>query len=102
MLSCGIYKSIGIRQCSEGIVPTFFSLLRKLPLVTNLERLFDRFLCLETKPFLQIISHGFLHVALFFLARMNYDIIHLVYLDEMGQIAIPMPIIFTIVFPSIR
>ena len=43
----------------------------------------------------QIISHGFLSAALFFLARTSYDRIRLVYLDEMGEIAIPMPKIFT-------
>ncbi|CBI31111.3 unnamed protein product, partial [Vitis vinifera] len=40
---------------------------------------------------LQIISHGFLGAALFFLAGTSYDRIRLVYLDEMGRIAIPMP-----------
>ena len=44
---------------------------------------------------LQIISHGFLGAALFFLAGTSYDRIRLVYLDEMGGIAIPMPKIFT-------
>nr|YP_010210625.1 NADH-plastoquinone oxidoreductase subunit 4 [Paraboea sinensis]UBD08509.1 NADH-plastoquinone oxidoreductase subunit 4 [Paraboea sinensis] len=45
--------------------------------------------------FLQIISHGFIGAALFFLAGTTYDRIRLVYLDEMGGIAIPMPKIFT-------
>ena len=40
---------------------------------------------------LQIISHGFLGVALFFLAGTSYDRIRLVYLDKMGGIGIPMP-----------
>nr|ATL62660.1 NADH dehydrogenase subunit 4 [Mostuea sp. Bremer et al. 5077] len=44
---------------------------------------------------LQIISHGFIGAALFFLAGMTYDRIRLIYLDEMGGIAIPMPKIFT-------
>ncbi|KAL3648541.1 hypothetical protein CASFOL_007965 [Castilleja foliolosa] len=44
---------------------------------------------------LQIISHGFIGAALFFLAGTTYDRIRLVYLDEMGGIAIPMPKIFT-------
>lgn len=44
---------------------------------------------------LQIISHGFLGAALFFLAGTSYDRIRLIYLDEMGGIAIPMPKIFT-------
>nr|YP_010543207.1 NADH-plastoquinone oxidoreductase subunit 4 [Erythranthe cardinalis]YP_010543729.1 NADH-plastoquinone oxidoreductase subunit 4 [Erythranthe lewisii]UYG20886.1 NADH-plastoquinone oxidoreductase subunit 4 [Erythranthe cardinalis]UYG21408.1 NADH-plastoquinone oxidoreductase subunit 4 [Erythranthe lewisii] len=44
---------------------------------------------------LQIISHGFIGAALFFLAGATYDRIHLVYLDEMGGIAIAMPKIFT-------
>nr|YP_009938938.1 NADH-plastoquinone oxidoreductase subunit 4 [Stephania tetrandra]QNV47172.1 NADH-plastoquinone oxidoreductase subunit 4 [Stephania tetrandra] len=44
---------------------------------------------------LQIISHGFIGAALFFLAGTTYDRIHLLYLDEMGGIAIPMPKIFT-------
>nr|YP_010828322.1 NdhD [Asarum splendens]WFF45708.1 NdhD [Asarum splendens] len=44
---------------------------------------------------LQIISHGFIGAALFFLAGTSYDRIRLVYLDEMGGIAIPMPRIFT-------
>lgn len=34
--------------------------------------------------------------ALFFLAETSYDRIRLVYLDEMGGIAIPMPKIFTL------
>nr|YP_010976371.1 NADH dehydrogenase subunit D [Myosoton aquaticum]UFH81952.1 NADH-plastoquinone oxidoreductase subunit 4 [Myosoton aquaticum]WNX95173.1 NADH dehydrogenase subunit D [Myosoton aquaticum]WNX95338.1 NADH dehydrogenase subunit D [Myosoton sp. XL-2023a] len=46
--------------------------------------------------FLQIISHGFIGAALFFLAGTSYDRIRLVYLDEMGGIAIPMPKIFTL------
>jgi len=44
---------------------------------------------------LQIISHGFIGAALFFLAGTTYDRIRLVYLDEMGGIAIQMPKIFT-------
>jgi NAD(P)H-quinone oxidoreductase subunit 4 len=44
---------------------------------------------------LQIISHGFIGAALFFLAGTSYDRIRLVYLDEMGGMAIPMPKIFT-------
>nr|YP_010947919.1 NADH-plastoquinone oxidoreductase subunit 4 [Stachys geobombycis]WMH22810.1 NADH-plastoquinone oxidoreductase subunit 4 [Stachys geobombycis] len=44
---------------------------------------------------LQIISHGFIGAALFFLAGTTYDRIRLVYLDEMGGIGIPMPKIFT-------
>ncbi|KAL3522514.1 hypothetical protein ACH5RR_015348 [Cinchona calisaya] len=44
---------------------------------------------------LQIISHGFIGAALFFLAGTTYDRIRLVYLDEMGGIAILMPKIFT-------
>nr|YP_010635741.1 NADH-plastoquinone oxidoreductase subunit 4 [Actinostephanus enpingensis]WBQ47954.1 NADH-plastoquinone oxidoreductase subunit 4 [Actinostephanus enpingensis]WBQ48126.1 NADH-plastoquinone oxidoreductase subunit 4 [Actinostephanus enpingensis] len=44
---------------------------------------------------LQIISHGFIGAALFFLAGTTYDRIRIVYLDEMGGIAIPMPKIFT-------
>nr|QBA67610.1 NADH dehydrogenase subunit 4 [Amphilophium carolinae] len=44
---------------------------------------------------LQIISHGFIGAALFFLAGTTYDRIRLVYFDEMGGIAIPMPKIFT-------
>ena len=44
---------------------------------------------------LQIISHGFIGAALFFLAGTSYDRIRLAYLDEMGGVAIPMPKIFT-------
>nr|YP_009872745.1 NADH-plastoquinone oxidoreductase subunit 4 [Ctenolophon englerianus]QKT26985.1 NADH-plastoquinone oxidoreductase subunit 4 [Ctenolophon englerianus] len=44
---------------------------------------------------LQIISHGFIGAALFFLAGTSYDRIRLVYLDEMGGMATPMPKIFT-------
>nr|YP_009317436.1 NADH dehydrogenase subunit 4 [Coccinia grandis]AOX48725.1 NADH dehydrogenase subunit 4 [Coccinia grandis]AOX48810.1 NADH dehydrogenase subunit 4 [Coccinia grandis] len=44
---------------------------------------------------LQIISHGFIGAALFFLAGTSYDRIRLVYLDEMGGLAIPIPKIFT-------
>nr|YP_010612416.1 NADH-plastoquinone oxidoreductase subunit 4 [Trigonotis mollis]YP_010612671.1 NADH-plastoquinone oxidoreductase subunit 4 [Trigonotis peduncularis]YP_010612756.1 NADH-plastoquinone oxidoreductase subunit 4 [Trigonotis amblyosepala]YP_010613096.1 NADH-plastoquinone oxidoreductase subunit 4 [Trigonotis tenera]YP_010613266.1 NADH-plastoquinone oxidoreductase subunit 4 [Trigonotis vestita]WAR49488.1 NADH-plastoquinone oxidoreductase subunit 4 [Trigonotis peduncularis var. macrantha]WAR48808.1 len=44
---------------------------------------------------LQIISHGFIGAALFFLAGTTYDRIRLVYFDEMGGIAIPLPKIFT-------
>ena len=45
---------------------------------------------------LQIISHGFIGAALFFLAGTSYDRLRLLYLDEMGGMAIPMPKIFTI------
>jgi NAD(P)H-quinone oxidoreductase subunit 4 len=44
---------------------------------------------------LQIISHGFIGAALFFLAGTSYDRIRLVYLDEMGGMAIKIPKIFT-------
>nr|UHB40675.1 NADH dehydrogenase subunit 4 [Coptis omeiensis] len=44
---------------------------------------------------LQMISHGFIGAALFFLAGTSYDRICLVYLEEMGGIAIPIPKIFT-------
>nr|UDP57318.1 NADH dehydrogenase subunit 4 [Melicytus chathamicus] len=44
---------------------------------------------------LQIISHGFIGAALFFLAGTSYDRIRLVYLDEMGGMAVLMPKIFT-------
>uniref|UniRef100_A0A0D3CLB1 NADH:quinone oxidoreductase/Mrp antiporter transmembrane domain-containing protein n=1 Tax=Brassica oleracea var. oleracea TaxID=109376 RepID=A0A0D3CLB1_BRAOL len=44
---------------------------------------------------LQIISHGFIGAALFFLAGTSYDRIRLVYLDEMGGMAISIPKIFT-------
>ncbi|KAF3449755.1 hypothetical protein FNV43_RR05833 [Rhamnella rubrinervis] len=40
---------------------------------------------------LQIISHGFIGAALFFLAGTSYDRIRLVYLDEMGGMAIAIP-----------
>nr|YP_009435008.1 NADH dehydrogenase subunit 4 [Lobelia holstii]ATG25010.1 NADH dehydrogenase subunit 4 [Lobelia holstii] len=45
---------------------------------------------------LQIISHGFIGAALFFLAGTSYDRIRLVYLDEMGGVATPLPKIFTL------
>jgi len=45
---------------------------------------------------LQIISHGFIGAALFFLAGTSYDRIRLVYLDEMGGIAISMPKVYTL------
>nr|YP_009739744.1 NADH-plastoquinone oxidoreductase subunit 4 [Actinidia lanceolata]QIC50723.1 NADH-plastoquinone oxidoreductase subunit 4 [Actinidia lanceolata] len=44
---------------------------------------------------LQIISHGFIGAALFFLAGTSYDRIRLAYLDEVGGIAILMPKLFT-------
>nr|YP_010398174.1 NADH-plastoquinone oxidoreductase subunit 4 [Perrottetia racemosa]UQK92984.1 NADH-plastoquinone oxidoreductase subunit 4 [Perrottetia racemosa] len=44
---------------------------------------------------LQIISHGFIGAALFFLAGTSYDRIRFVYLDEMGGMAILIPKIFT-------
>nr|YP_004769679.1 NADH-plastoquinone oxidoreductase subunit 4 [Spirodela polyrhiza] len=44
---------------------------------------------------LQLLSHGFIGAALFFLGGTSCDRIRLVYLDEMGGIAIPMPKIFT-------
>nr|AWI71028.1 NADH dehydrogenase subunit 4 [Thevetia peruviana] len=44
---------------------------------------------------LQIISHGFIGAALFFLAGTTYDRTRLLYLDKMGGIAITMPKIFT-------
>nr|YP_009485187.1 NdhD [Barclaya kunstleri]YP_010391503.1 NADH dehydrogenase subunit 4 [Barclaya rotundifolia]AUD56374.1 NdhD [Barclaya kunstleri]UPX03411.1 NADH dehydrogenase subunit 4 [Barclaya rotundifolia] len=43
---------------------------------------------------LQIISHGFIGAALFFLAGTSYDRIRLRYLNEMGGIAILLPRIF--------
>ncbi|TFH88870.1 NAD(P)H-quinone oxidoreductase subunit 4, partial [Vibrio ouci] len=43
---------------------------------------------------LQIISHGFIGAALFFLSGTSYDRIRLVYLDEMGGMATLMPKIF--------
>nr|AKZ22070.1 NADH dehydrogenase subunit 4 [Penstemon angustifolius] len=43
----------------------------------------------------QIISHGFIGAALFFLAGTTYDRIRLVYLDEMGGVASSMPKKFT-------
>ena len=45
---------------------------------------------------LQIISHGFIGAALLFLAGTSYNRLRLLYLDEMGEIAISMPKIFTI------
>ncbi|RYR67202.1 hypothetical protein Ahy_A03g013507 isoform B [Arachis hypogaea] len=45
---------------------------------------------------LQIISHGFIGAALFFLAGTGYDRLRLLYLDQMGGMAIPMPKIFTV------
>nr|YP_009570658.1 NADH-plastoquinone oxidoreductase subunit 4 [Frankenia laevis]QBC67605.1 NADH-plastoquinone oxidoreductase subunit 4 [Frankenia laevis] len=45
---------------------------------------------------LQILSHGFIGAALFFLAGTSYDRIRLVYLDEMGGIAISMPKVYTL------
>nr|ANS11062.1 NADH dehydrogenase subunit 4 [Euphronia guianensis] len=45
---------------------------------------------------LQIISHGFIGAALFFLAGTSYDRIRLVYLEDMGGMATPMPKIFTL------
>nr|YP_010468473.1 NADH dehydrogenase subunit D [Aesculus hippocastanum]UVF31583.1 NADH dehydrogenase subunit D [Aesculus hippocastanum] len=45
---------------------------------------------------LQMISHGFISAALFFLAGTSYDRIRRGYLDEMGGLAIPIPKIFTI------
>nr|YP_009870085.1 NADH-plastoquinone oxidoreductase subunit 4 [Bonnetia paniculata]QKJ82026.1 NADH-plastoquinone oxidoreductase subunit 4 [Bonnetia paniculata] len=44
---------------------------------------------------LQIISHGFIGAALFFLAGTTYDRIRLVYLDEMGGTGTSIPKIFT-------
>ncbi|YP_004769997.1 NADH-plastoquinone oxidoreductase subunit 4 (chloroplast) [Wolffia australiana] len=44
---------------------------------------------------LQLLSHGFIGAALFFLGGTSCDRIRLVYLDEMGGISIPMPKIFT-------
>nr|YP_010396441.1 NADH-plastoquinone oxidoreductase subunit 4 [Holoptelea grandis]QWK47653.1 NADH-plastoquinone oxidoreductase subunit 4 [Holoptelea integrifolia]QWK47740.1 NADH-plastoquinone oxidoreductase subunit 4 [Holoptelea integrifolia]UQJ74779.1 NADH-plastoquinone oxidoreductase subunit 4 [Holoptelea grandis] len=43
---------------------------------------------------LQIISHGFIGAALFFLAGTSYDRIRLVYLDKMGGMAITIPKLF--------
>ncbi|AES80926.1 NADH-ubiquinone/plastoquinone (complex I) protein [Medicago truncatula] len=45
---------------------------------------------------LQIISHGFIDATLFFLAETSYDKLRLLYLDEMGGMAISMQKIFTI------
>nr|YP_009861423.1 NADH dehydrogenase subunit 4 [Zamioculcas zamiifolia]QIU83114.1 NADH dehydrogenase subunit 4 [Zamioculcas zamiifolia] len=44
---------------------------------------------------LQLLSHGFIGAALFFLGGTSCDRIRLVYLDKMGGISIPMPKIFT-------
>ncbi|KAJ6818901.1 NADH dehydrogenase subunit 4 [Iris pallida] len=44
---------------------------------------------------LQILSHGFIGAALFFLVGTSCDRICLIYLDKMGGIYIPMPKIFT-------
>nr|YP_011004100.1 NADH dehydrogenase subunit 4 [Crassula deltoidea]WPS93278.1 NADH dehydrogenase subunit 4 [Crassula deltoidea] len=44
---------------------------------------------------LQILSHGFIGAGLFFLAGTGYDRIRLIYLDQMGGIAILMPKLFT-------
>nr|UZC33132.1 NADH dehydrogenase subunit D [Tofieldia yoshiiana var. kanwonensis] len=44
---------------------------------------------------LQLLSHGFIGAALFFLGGTGCDRIRLVYLDEMGGISIPMPKLFT-------
>nr|YP_009572086.1 NdhD [Veratrum japonicum]QBI37678.1 NdhD [Veratrum japonicum] len=44
---------------------------------------------------LQILSHGFIGAALFFLAGTSCDRIRLVYLDQIGGISIQMPKIFT-------
>ncbi|KEH37785.1 NADH-ubiquinone/plastoquinone (complex I) protein [Medicago truncatula] len=38
---------------------------------------------------LQIISHRFIGATLFFLGGTNYDKLHLLYLDEMGGMTIP-------------
>jgi len=46
---------------------------------------------------LQIISHGFIGAALFFLTGTSYDRLRLLYLDEMGGMAIPMPKILRII-----
>nr|UDZ59747.1 NADH-plastoquinone oxidoreductase subunit 4 [Sagittaria guayanensis] len=45
---------------------------------------------------LQLLSHGFIGAALFFLGGTNCDRIHHIYLDEMGGISIPMPKFFTL------
>nr|YP_010047778.1 NADH-plastoquinone oxidoreductase subunit 4 [Pilea thymifolia]QPK42383.1 NADH-plastoquinone oxidoreductase subunit 4 [Pilea thymifolia] len=44
---------------------------------------------------LQIISHGLIGAALFFLAGTSYDRIRFLYLDQMGGMAITIPKIFT-------
>nr|ACH47241.1 NADH-plastoquinone oxidoreductase subunit 4 [Monsonia vanderietiae] len=44
---------------------------------------------------LQIISHGFIGAALFFLAGTSYDRIRLLSFDEMGGMAIALPKVFT-------
>nr|YP_003934353.1 NADH-plastoquinone oxidoreductase subunit 4 [Monsonia speciosa]ACH47240.1 NADH-plastoquinone oxidoreductase subunit 4 [Monsonia speciosa]ADJ66488.1 NADH-plastoquinone oxidoreductase subunit 4 [Monsonia speciosa] len=44
---------------------------------------------------LQIISHGFIGTALFFLAGTSYDRIRLLSFDEMGGMAIAIPKVFT-------
>lgn len=45
---------------------------------------------------LQMLSHGFIGAALFFLAGTSCDRMRLVYLEEMGGISISMPKIFTL------
>ncbi|KAI5672014.1 hypothetical protein M9H77_12378 [Catharanthus roseus] len=49
----------------------------------------------------QIISHGFIGVALFFLAGTTYDRTCLFYLDKMHGIAITMPKLFTIAIHNV-
>nr|YP_009433857.1 NADH dehydrogenase ND4 subunit [Hypolytrum nemorum]ANP26071.1 NADH dehydrogenase ND4 subunit [Hypolytrum nemorum]QIB72620.1 NADH dehydrogenase ND4 subunit [Cyperus glomeratus]QIB72713.1 NADH dehydrogenase ND4 subunit [Cyperus difformis]QIT06804.1 NADH dehydrogenase ND4 subunit [Cyperus fuscus] len=44
---------------------------------------------------LQMLSHGFIGVALFFLVGTSCDRMRLIYLEEMGGISISMPKIFT-------
>nr|NP_569685.2 NADH dehydrogenase subunit 4 [Psilotum nudum]Q8WHX8.2 RecName: Full=NAD(P)H-quinone oxidoreductase chain 4, chloroplastic; AltName: Full=NAD(P)H dehydrogenase, chain 4; AltName: Full=NADH-plastoquinone oxidoreductase chain 4 [Psilotum nudum] len=44
---------------------------------------------------LQMISHGLIGAALFFLAGISYDRTQTLYLDQLGGIAVPMPRLFT-------
>ncbi|RYR17941.1 hypothetical protein Ahy_B03g062597 isoform B [Arachis hypogaea] len=53
------------------------------------------------RAILQIISHGFIGAALFFLAGTGYDRLRLLYLEQMGGMAIPMPKIFTVFMTKI-
>ncbi|GJW07418.1 NADH dehydrogenase subunit D [Tanacetum coccineum] len=89
LLKMGAY---GLIRINMELLPHAHSIFSPWLMIVGIASITDTGL---NGAILQIISHGFIGAALFFLAGTSYDRIRLVYLDEMGGVAIPMPKIFT-------